>query len=96
MADIDLFERMVADLESRGLTNTEIARLRRHCEQERRGDPCPLCHNKGIEGWLTAGHTPNADDEALEHMRCKGCGETIQLNHMSHDRTAANQRSRAS
>jgi hypothetical protein len=78
MADARVFERMVADLKSRGMTNAAVVQARDrwvNAQRDAPAWPCPLCATSGRSGSLT----PMGAREGIESLKCRGCNETIQL-----------------
>ena len=77
MADLQFFERMVPDLEARGVTPEQLTRLRREWLGAPGNErlPCPLCALKGVHGKLKS--MPNA--YGVERMSCDTCKEPIEL-----------------
>ena len=76
MADADLFERMVEDLEARGLTADQITRARRHWFNDSENElPCPLCFLDGRSGKLQTMPT----GFGVERLKCGACKEPIEL-----------------
>lgn len=77
-----LFEHIVPHLKVRGMDAAEITRARERWqsagENDARGLPCPFCSGRGRTGWAQSGFTQR-DGEATEILKCKSCGETIQV-----------------
>jgi hypothetical protein len=78
MADAELFNRMVPYLKSRGVTDIAIERVKKYWVNAPTSGatlPCPLCFLCGLKGRLT----PLDKHAAAESLRCRDCGETIDL-----------------
>jgi hypothetical protein len=78
VADVTLFNRMLADLRLRGLDEGSILQARKHwllLPMERNPYPCPICYANGRTGVLT----PLSELDGLERLRCRDCDSTIQL-----------------
>jgi hypothetical protein len=77
MAEPDLFERMLPDLEARGLTPHQIGRAREYWLSTPSNEPlpCPLCFLVGRQGKLVT--MPNA--YGVQRLKCGTCNEPIEL-----------------
>ena len=74
MADGRVFERMVAHLKSRGMTDSALERARDlwvNAPKESAAWPCPLCAMSGRSGSLTPLRG--------ETLKCRACNEAIKL-----------------
>jgi hypothetical protein len=74
MADDAVFERMVAHLKSRGMSDSAVERARDlwvNVPKESAAWPCPLCAMSGRSGSLTP--------MGGETLKCRACNEAIKL-----------------
>jgi hypothetical protein len=78
MADAALFDRIVADLKSRGIKESAIEQARKYwvtVPAHANPLPCPFCYLGGRAGTLV----PTSAHDGLDRVKCRECGEIIQL-----------------
>jgi hypothetical protein len=78
MADLAIFNRMIEDLEDRGLSESDIEKVGKYWEtaQNNKPLPCPTCILRGETGALV----PLAEDaKGVESVRCTVCDDLYEL-----------------